>query len=182
MNTWIALFRGINVVGRNLLPMKELVAVLETLGCEDVRTYIQSGNAVFRHPDRDPSQLAEKMRVAIGVSHGFAPAVLLLSARRLERAIDANPFQAAEIDPSKLHLFFLVRVPDNPNFDALDAATASSERYVLDGDIVYLHAPEGIGRSKFAAGLERALGVPATGRNWRTVTRVFGMARPLKGE
>ena len=162
--------------------MRELVAVLETLGCEDVRTYIQSGNAVFRHPDRDPSQLAEKTRAAIGVSHGFEPAVLLLSARRLERAIDANPFPDAEADPSKLHLFFLVRVPDDPNLDALDAAKAPRERYVLDEDIVYLHAPEGVGRSKFAAGLERALGVSATGRNWRTVGRVLGMARAVEKE
>ena len=152
-------------------------AVLEGLGCEDVGTYIQSGNAVFRHQDRDPSRLAEKIRAAIGASHGFKPAVLLLSAGRLERAIDANPFPEAETDPSKLHLFFLVRVPDNPDFDALDAAKASSERYVLDGDIVYLHAPDGVGRSKFAAGLERALGVAATGRNWRTVGKVLEMAR-----
>jgi uncharacterized protein (DUF1697 family) len=157
--------------------MKELVSVLETLGCEDVRTYIQSGNAVFRHADRDPSRLAEKIRAAIGASHGFEPAVLLLSAGRLERAIDANPFPEAETDPSKLHLFFLVGAPDNPDFDALDAAKASSERYMLDGDILYLHAPAGLGRSKFAAGVERALGVAATGRNWRTVGKVLEMAR-----
>jgi uncharacterized protein (DUF1697 family) len=157
--------------------MKDLVAVLEGLGCEDVATYIQSGNAVFRHPDRDPSRLAEKIRAAIGASHGFEPTVLLLGTRRLERAIDANPFPEAETDPSRLHLFFLVGVPENPDFDVLDAAKASSERYVLDGDIVYLHAPDGVGRSKFAAGLERALGVAATGRNWRTVGKVLEMVR-----
>jgi uncharacterized protein (DUF1697 family) len=177
VNTWIALFRGINVVGRNLLPMKELVGVLEALGCEDVSTFIQSGNAVFRHPDRDLSRLAEKIRAAIGASHGFEPTVLLLSTRRLERAIDANPFPEAEADPSKLHVFFLVGVPDEPDFEALDAAKTESERYVVDGDIVYLHAPDGIGRSKFAARLEKALGVAATGRNWRTVGKVFEMAR-----
>jgi uncharacterized protein (DUF1697 family) len=177
VNSWITLFRGINVVGRNLLPMKDLIAVLETLGCEDVRTYIQSGNAVFIHPNRSPSRLAEHIRGAIAAIHGFEPAVLLLSTGRLERAIDANPFPEAETDPSKLHLFFLLGSPDDPDFDALDAAKAESERYVPDGDIVYLHAPDGIGRSKFAARLERALGVEATGRNWRTVGKIFELAR-----
>jgi uncharacterized protein (DUF1697 family) len=174
---YIALFRGINVVGKNPLPMKELVAVLGTLGCEDVTTYIQSGNAVFRHPDRDPSRLAGKIRSAIGASRGFEPAVLLLTVDRLERTVDANPFPEAETDPSKLHVFFLVGIPDDPDFEALEAAKASTERYVLDEDVVYLHAPDGIGRSKLAARLEKALGVAATGRNWRTVGKVLEMAR-----
>lgn len=80
MNTHIALFRGINVGGRNKLPMKELAAVLEAIGCEEVRTYIQSGNAVFRHSESDASQIAQRIESAVLDSHGFQPRVLTLSA------------------------------------------------------------------------------------------------------
>ncbi|MFV2073990.1 MAG: DUF1697 domain-containing protein [Thermoanaerobaculales bacterium] len=176
MNTYIALFRGINVGGRNTLPMKELVARLENLGCEDVRTYIQSGNAVFRHAERRASRLSERIRTTIRECHGFAPDVLILTADRLERAVRFNPFPDAESEPSKLHLFFLAAIPDNPDLNSLERLRAESERFVLKGDVAYLHAPDGIGRSRLAARLEKALGVAGTGRNWRSVCRILEMA------
>ncbi len=109
MTAYIALFRGINVGGRNILPMKELRAELENLGCEDVKTYIQSGNAVFRHSEGTSPRLAESIRTAIDASHGFEPAVLLVTADHLEAAVRSNPFPGREDDPSKLLLFFLQR-------------------------------------------------------------------------
>ncbi len=176
MNTYIALFRGINVGGSNILPMKELVALLQSLGCENVRTYIQSGNAVFRHAEHSPPRLSASIRAALRDSHGFAPDVLILTADRLERAVASNPFPDAETEPSKLHLFFLAAVPDNPDIDSLQKMRAGSERFVLKGDVAYLHAPDGIGRSRLAARLEKALGVSGTGRNWRSVCKILEMA------
>ncbi len=176
MNTYIALFRGINVGGSNILPMKELVALLQSLGCENVRTYIQSGNAVFRHAEHSPPRLSASIRAALRDSHGFAPDVLILTADRLERAVASNPFPDAETEPSKLHLFFLAAVPDNPDIDSLEKMRAESERFVLRGDVAYLHAPDGIGRSRLAARLEKALGVSGTGRNWRSVCKILEMA------
>ena len=80
MNTFIALFRGINVGGNNLLPMRELKAVLRELGLRDIATHIQSGNVVFAAEQTDKAVLAETIREAVAHSHGFAPQVLLFTA------------------------------------------------------------------------------------------------------
>ena len=177
MNTYIALFRGINVGGRNTLPMKELFTQLEGLGCTDVRTYIQSGNAVFRHGETDVPRLAARISTAIRESHGFEPKVLLLTTDQLEKAVASNPFPDAESEPSKLHLLFLATAAESPDTNAIDRLKAGNERFALKSDVAYLHAPDGIGRSKLAAGVERALGVAATGRNWRSVNKILEMAR-----
>ncbi|HEX9792607.1 MAG TPA: DUF1697 domain-containing protein [Planctomycetota bacterium] len=177
MNTYIALFRGINVGSAHILPMKELVALLEELGCVGVKTNIQSGNAVFRHRAAAPG-LAKKIRAAVGAAKGFEPAVLLLTQERIARAAAANPFPEGEEDPSKLHLSFLAARPQQPDLATLEGLRANGERFALKDDVFYLYAPEGIGRSKLAAKVEKALGVPATARNWRTVQKVLELAAP----
>jgi len=177
MTAYIALFRGINVGGRNILPMKELRAELESLGCKDVRTYIQSGNAVFRHAKSAAPGLAESIRSSIRASHGFEPAVLLVTADHLEAAVRSNPFPEGTADPSKLHLFFLSTTPGKPDLEAIETIRAGSESFALLGEVAYLHAPEGIARSKLASRAERLLGVQATARNWRSVTKILEMAR-----
>jgi len=176
MNTYIALFRGINVGGRNILPMKLLITLLESIGCRNVTTYIQSGNAAFRHEENNASLLTRKIAAAVHESHGFKPYVILVTADKLKRAMASNPFPDAETDPSKLHLFFLASVPENPDLNVLESLRAQSERFALKGDVSYLHSPDGIGGSKLAARLERALGVAGTGRNWRSVCKILEMA------
>lgn len=171
MNTCIALFRGINVGGNNKLPMKELVTVLEGLGLKNIRTYIQSGNVVFDGKG-EPAALAAKMGAAIRKSHGFEPKVLVLDAARLEQAIKANPFPEGEAEGNTLHFNFLEFVPLKPDMAGIEKIKAPSERYKLKGEVFYLHAPEGIGRSKLAANMEHLLGVPMTGRNWKTVSKL----------
>lgn len=177
MITWILLLRGINVGGRNRLPMDDLVSILESLGLEDVETYIQSGNVVFRSPGKVPPTLEDEIGAAIEESHGFRPRVLLLRARRLERAAGSNPFPEAEAEPKTLHVFFLASEPESPDVEALTGIASPSERFHLAEDVFYLHAPDGIGRSKLAANVEKHLGVAATARNWRTVDRLREMAR-----
>lgn len=174
MKTYIALFRGINVGGNSKLPMKELAVVLEGLGLQNIRTYIQSGNVVFEGKG-NATELAAKMGAAIRRSHGFEPRVLLLDAAKLENAIKANPFTEGEAAGNTLHFNFLESVPPNPNLDGLEKIRAATERFQLKGDVLYLHAPDGIGRSKLAAGMERLLGVPMTGRNWNTVKKLREM-------
>ncbi len=181
MNTWIAFFRGINVGGRNILPMKELVTVLAKAGISDVKTYIQSGNIVFRSRSSNASQLAAHISKVVSMSHGFRPHVIVLSAKELEKAAASNPFPRGEAEPKTLHLYFLARSPKNPDLAALNKLKSDSETYVIDGKVVYLHAPDGIGRSKLAARAEKLLGVDATGRNWRTVTKVLDMAKQIDG-
>jgi uncharacterized protein (DUF1697 family) len=176
MNTYIALFRGINVGGKNSLPMQELVALLAELGARDIRTYIQSGNAVFQNAEKDCSQLARQLAAAIKKRHGFAPHVLILGRDAIDRAIAENPFPEAAADPGSLHLVFLADLPRSPDLKKLDSLRAESERFHLRERVFYLHAPEGVGRSKLAANVEKLLGVPATERNWRTVCKIRELA------
>ncbi|HEX7021601.1 MAG TPA: DUF1697 domain-containing protein [Trueperaceae bacterium] len=180
MTTHIALFRSINIGGNNRLPMKELMARLEELGLQNVRTYIQSGNAVFQTPEESISGLAESIGAAIDESHGFAPKVMILGRDELEKAVALNPFPEAETEPKTLHVTFFASTPETPDLEKLEALKADRERYALIGSIFYLHAPEGIARSKLAAGAENAIGIPGTSRNWRTLCKVLAMVRELE--
>lgn len=173
MQTYIALFRGINVGGRNILPMDELKALLGEMGCEGVETYIQSGNVVFRSRSDDRDTLGKEISRAISKRYGFEPKVYLLDADQLRRAIDGNPFDTGL--GKALHFYFLASYPDSPDLDRLDALKAGTEEYRLIDRVFYLYAPDGMGRSKLAANIEKCLGVPATGRNWNTVSRLRTM-------
>ena len=175
MSTLIALLRGINVVGNNKLPMKELAALLTEMGLRDVQTYIQSGNVVFHTNAKNKTALAAKISAAIEAQHGFAPQVLLLDAEELREAMAGNPYPEAESVPRTLHLFFLADAPQHPDLEALEALRTASERFMLAGKVFYLHAPEGFGRSGLAANAERLLGVATTGRNWNTVCKLAEM-------
>jgi uncharacterized protein (DUF1697 family) len=178
MNRYIVFFRGINVGGNNSLPMKELVAAFESIGAQKVRTYIQSGNAVCESAEQDTARLSAQLSAEINRCCGFAPQVLILTFEALSRAIAENPFPEAVADPSGLHLGFLSVSPKSPNLDNLAALKKESERFLLTEHVFYLHAPEGIGRSKLAANAEKLLGVPMTVRNWKTVNKVMEMAGP----
>lgn len=179
MKIYITLLRGINVGGHNRLPMKKLSALLEKLGCRDVKTYIQSGNIVFRHNETDPAILSDLIRTEINKTFGFEPRVLVLGTDTFKTARVLNPFKGAESDPKSLHLFFLESVPDNPDLKAMDSLKKSTEHFSLKNGFFYLHAPDGIGKSKLASKIEKLIGVPITGRNWRTVHKILEIANSL---
>lgn len=182
MNTWVALLRGINVGGANRLPMAELRSDLEGLGLNDVQTYIQSGNVVFGseiESDGDDAGFAEalalRIEAAIEERHGFRPRVLVLPAERFREAMEANPFPEAEAEPKTLHLYFMPEPPGDVDLPALEAVASPTERVRLGDRVLYLHTPDGFGRSKLAGRAEALLGVPATARNWRTIARLREM-------
>lgn len=181
MNTYIALFRGINVGGKNSLPMKELVALLENIGATKVRTYIQSGNAVFQSAEKKALQLSGQLAAEIKKRHGFEPHVQLLGLEAINRAMAQNPFPEAEADPSTLHLGFLASTPTDPDLAKLNSLKKPSERFHLGDNVFYLHAPEGVGRSRLAANVEKLLDVPMTDRNWRTVCKMKELAEAAEG-
>ncbi len=131
MKTYIALFRGINVGGRSILPMKELVSILESLDAQNVKTYIQSGNAVLQHEEKDPLRLASRISAEVKKSRGFEPHVMLLDSKEFEKAMAGNPFPEAEFEPNTLHLGFLASKPTNPDLKKLESLKADSERFVL---------------------------------------------------
>ncbi|MFN2207281.1 MAG: DUF1697 domain-containing protein [Candidatus Promineifilaceae bacterium] len=176
MITYIALLRGINVGGHNKLPMKELRALLEDMSLKNVKTYIQSGNVVFASDEVDADRLSAEIASAINAGYGFEPRVLLLTANDLAAAMSGNPFPEGEGEPKSLHLYFLSEEPAEPNLAALQDVQNEDERFKLQGTVFYLHAPSGIGRSKLAERVERVLGVPATARNWRSVSKIMALA------
>jgi uncharacterized protein (DUF1697 family) len=89
--------------------------------------------------------------------------------------MDANPYPEADEEPKSVHLYFLAGDPAEADIAGLEAVRAPAERFHLEGGVFYLHAPDGVGRSKLAAKAERLLGVSATARNWRTVTKLREM-------
>ncbi len=153
--------------------MKDLVGILEGIGCEKIKTYIQSGNAVFQFKGNKTDTIAEEISSKILESHGFKPKVLLVKDKELEDALNNNPFKTME--GKSLHFFFLASPPAKPNLDELANVKSISEEFLLDNNIFYLYAPDGIGRSKVAARVEHALRVPVTARNWNTVSKLIAM-------
>lgn len=154
--------------------MKDLVRILESLGYVEVRTYIQSGNAVFQC--RRPGTAKDAARIAetVEAGFGFKPKVLLLSNADLERAVGRNPFPT---DVGKhLHFFFLESVPEAADLSALQALKARTEQFRLDDRVFYLYTPDGFARSKVAERAERYLGVSATARNFNTVSALLKLA------
>ena len=182
------MLRGVNVGANRRLPMAELRTDLESIGLEDVATYIQSGNVVFRtdagedEADEHAAQLGERIAGVVADRHGFEPNVMVLTADSLRAAAEANPFPEAEAEPKKLHLYFLAEQPADADYEALRDAATPSERFHLGNRVFYLHTPDGYGRSRLATRAERMLGVAATARNWRTIVRLMEMAEAAAGD
>jgi uncharacterized protein (DUF1697 family) len=174
MDTYIALFRGINVGGNNILPTIDLVAVLEDLGLSNIKTYIQSGNVIFQSKKINGVELSQNICTAIKERRGFVVQVIILDINEFKNAIASNPFTEMEAKPNTIHFFFLSSLPENPNVN-LESIKKDSEQFRLIDKVFYLYAPEGIGRSKLAMKIEQTLGVTVTARNWRTVSKIMDM-------
>jgi uncharacterized protein (DUF1697 family) len=167
---YAALLRGVNLGARNRVRMPELRALVEELGCTDVGTYVQSGNVVFRS-DRGAAVLAQQIERAIRGRLRLDVPVVIRSRRQLEKLLAANPLGRPKARENTLYVTFLAGKPDPGRVRRLREESFEPERFELVGEDVYLFFPDGYGRSKLNnALLERRLGVPATTRNWRTVT------------
>ena len=145
MKTYIALFRGINVGGYNILPMKKLKLILENLSFKNAMTYIQSGNVVFQSDEKDSLSLSNKISSAVKKHFGFKPWILILEKSALEKAVKSNPFPEAESEPKLLHFYFLSSTVKKANLQALENVKSKTERFKLKDKIFYLYAPGGIG-------------------------------------
>ena len=174
--TFVALLRGVNIGGTQV-AMAQLRRGLEGLGLHDVRTYLQSGNAVFEAPDDDPKGLAAAIRACIAADFGHDVDVLVLGCGEMARIASSNPFLPdAGIDERSLHATFLLRRPAAPEFARLSLPAAEGERAVLVDGVVFLYLPHGYGRTRLSnTYFERALRTPATTRNWRTVQALASM-------
>jgi uncharacterized protein (DUF1697 family) len=171
MSTIIALLRGINVGGKAAIRMAELKASFEALGFEDVVTYINSGNVVFRGSNPDAAAIEKR----IEKDFGLTVSVMLRTPKELAAIEESNPFPRAE--PARLHVVFLSGRPTARAVAGLDPDRSPPDEFRVVGREIYLHTPGGIGRSKLAGDyFERTLGVQATTRNWNTVTKLLALA------
>lgn len=181
MPVMIALLRAVNVGGRNQIKMEALRGMCEKLGWSGVKTLIQSGNVVFRCKEKDA---ARKMGDAIEKSCGFRPEIMTRTTEELRSIVKRNPFaKRREIEPNKLHVYFLTNEPAADARAKALAIKADPEEFHIDGREIYIYFPNGAGQTKLPPGaLERALKTPGTGRNWNTVTKLLEMAEELEAQ
>jgi uncharacterized protein (DUF1697 family) len=176
MPVFVALYRGINVGGRHAVKMEALRAMHERLGHGHVRTYIQSGNVVFSAKGA-AAGLARVAEAEFEKDFGFPARIAVVTAKRWKEFVDDNPFaRFAADDPKLVHAGICDGRPNATGLKDLLSRTGGREALEVGNGIVYLHAPDGFGKSKFAAGMERAGGVSMTVRNWRTVEALQEMA------
>lgn len=184
MPSHVALLRGVNVGGVKL-AMADLRAVLSSLGYADVSTYIQSGNALFSAAGPDPAALAADIEAALDKQLGMRPRVLVLTRDDLAQVIRDNPYPG-EPNPKAVHAVFLAEEPGPEQVAAVaDAEQKAAEKGGRDtaqyvGRVLYLHTPDGFGRSELAIQLARRAGPMSpkgagTARNWATVTKLLGL-------
>jgi len=175
----VALLRGINVGGKHKLPMKALAELFEEAGAADVRTYIQSGNVVFRADSAPVDDVIAGVEQGIERRFGFGVPVVVRTATRLREVIDDNPFISTGADTQHLHVGFLADRPSDEAVASLDPTRSETDSFRVLGAEVHLHVPGGMGRTKLTTDwFDRRLGTTMTVRNWRTVNKLIEMATP----
>lgn len=178
MATHVALLRGINVGGKNILPMKDLAEIFLKAGCTEVRTFIQSGNVLFNAPAKVAKQIARTMPEQIEKRFGHRPPFVIRTAEQLAVAAANNPFLQGGAAEDKVHVMFLADAPDAARVKGLDPARSSPDAFAVRGADIYLFLPNGGGRSKLTnAYFDSKLATVSTIRNWRTVTTLLEMMK-----
>ena len=170
MPTHVALLRGINVGGRNKVAMADLRSVVESLGWSEVATYVQSGNVVFaaKAPEARALEAALQERLGVGCL------VVVVSRKQLERVVEGNPWPDVA-DGKHLHVIFTAGKPDAKVVAAAVEKVGGDDDARIAGGTLYLHTPNGLGRSKLAVELGRKGPKDGTARNWNTVTKLLAM-------
>jgi len=184
MAVLICMLRGVNVVGRNKIKMDALRLLCASLKLECPRTYVQSGNVIFRSKKKNFSALAKKIQAAIEGTFGFAPEVILRTPDEMRKAIAASPFaDRRDLHPSKLLVTFLAAEPCPEARAALLSLKAHPEELHLRGRELYIYFPNGVGQSKLPwSKVEKLTQVAGTARNWNSVTKMLAIAEELEAE
>jgi uncharacterized protein (DUF1697 family) len=176
-----ALLKGINVGGRNKIPMAQLRELVAGLGFSDVATHLQSGNVVFSAPDTEPAQAAAAIEAAIAEQLGLSIAVLARDAADLVRIVRAHPLRQVATNPSRLLVVFLSAPVDRTRIGEVDESSYAPDRFHAGEQEIYVWAPNGVSETKLThAFWEKQLGgVIATARNWNTVERLQAMTQAV---
>jgi uncharacterized protein (DUF1697 family) len=180
--SYIALLRGINVGGKNKVPMQTLRELITGISGSAVRTHLQSGNAVFTHEQQDPPRLAADLELAIAAELGLTISVLVRSGADLRRVVDGNPFPMEGINGSRFLVVFLSGPVPLDRLAAIDPATYAPDEFKPGVTEIYAHFPDSIRDSKLAALFtDRRLGLTASARNWNTVTKLLALSEEGEG-
>ncbi len=179
MKTYIALLRGINVSGQKKIIMADLRAYLEELGFQDIQTYIQSGNIVFKSENYSLKNLELLIKNKIQEKYGFEVPIIILAPQELVKAIKNNPFSTDKSkDPKQFYIVFLQDKPQQEYVEKLKEVDYSPEELVFDDKIIYFYAAFGAGRTKLNNNFfENKLKVRASSRNWRTVSKLVELSQ-----
>ena len=182
MPIYIAMLRGINVGGHKRIKMDKLRSSFETVGFEAVKTYIQSGNVVFKARKTSASILAKKIEKQIVDAFGFSAPVIVRGSDEIEAVIGNNPFlREAGIDPDKLHVMFLSSSPSPVAGGKLAALTAMPDLCHCGDKEIYFYFPNGVSQSVlFKSPVDRILAVANTTRNWKTVNSLRQMCQDCR--
>jgi len=173
---YISMLRGINVSGQKKIKMADLATLYESLGFDNVVTYIQSGNVIFDVASKKKTDLILAIEKAIERQYSFQVPVVLRTGREFKIIIDNCPFGVID-DATKVLVTFLSATPTQSNLERLQASVTAPERCVIQGTEVFLSCPNGYGGSKLSnAFLEKRLGVNATTRNWKSVCRLYQLS------
>jgi len=178
-STYLALLRGINVGGKNKLPMKDLVQLFVEAGCSDVQSYIQSGNVVFSADSGLVDEITVRVTTAVAERFGYEMPILLRTTAQVHDVVSKNPFLDAGAAEDALHVLFLAGLPEPHRIEALDQDRSRPDAFLVRGREVYLWLPNGVARTKLTnAYFDSKLATTSTGRNWRTVIKLYEL---LKG-
>jgi uncharacterized protein (DUF1697 family) len=171
-STHVALLRGVNVGGKNCVPMKDLAEIFAKAGCAEVRTYVQSGNVVFRATRKIAESLPPRITEQIAKRLGCQIPITLRTAEQFAAAVRNNPFR--EVPEEALYVYFLAGIPDAARTAQLDPDRSKPDAFIVHGREIYLHLPNGIGRSKLTnAYFDSKLATTSTARNWRTTLKLL---------
>lgn len=182
MPVLISMLRGVNVGGHNRVKMDALRAVYASLKCEDVRTYVQSGNVIFRTKEKNTLPFAKKIQDAIEREFGFRPQIILRTCDEMRAALAANPFAGRrDVEPGKLLITFLAAEPGPGAEAALASLKPHKEELHLKGRELYIYFPDGAGKSKLPwSSVEKFLKVTGTARNLNSVIKMLEIAEAME--
>ncbi|KAB2917657.1 MAG: DUF1697 domain-containing protein [Bacteroidetes bacterium] len=177
MKKYIAILRGVNVSGHNIMPMKELKAAMEKAGFSNVATYIQSGNVVFEHSGTSENEQAAKLTALIKSTFGYDVPVLVRTVDYMKQVHESNPFfKREDVDTEKLHITFLGDEPLAQNIATANTYSYLPDEFIIEGKAVYVYCPNGYGNTKLTnTFFEGKLKVAATTRNLKTVVKLIEM-------
>ena len=179
----VALLRGINVGGKNIVPMKQLAALFVDAGCRNVQTHIQSGNVIFEASPKILAKLATQVTSGIEKQFGCRIPVVLRTVAELDAVVKNNPYlqKPASSDTAEdmLHVYFLAKAPSAEQVAQLDSARSLPDGFIVQGREIFLQLPNGMARTKLTnAYFDSRLSTVSTARNWRTVKKLRELMGP----